>query len=364
MIYTGSNEILGIKLGDTDISAIYAGDLLIYPTTETGWSVEPSTIEMAASGGTEIITITSLSAWTITSSESWVTFSQNSGDSGRTTVEAIIASHQTSSVRTATITVTDGTNVSTIAVSQAKYISDLPSNTFVFNFNAKDYNTSTRTIPRTSGQTLAQDMVFKKTTYEPYSSVTSAITEYEDHIHFSGGTYAQFSFSNSASSPFNITTAKPNMTFIVKMWRDPDAATITPGTTVTQSDVLVNRGNKPNTFNWLARISPTNAYFHTKTTNAAVPSGVTWSSNPVIIVYRIKNKQVEVINITEGTKNTPFTPSYNGGTNRVTFFGQGYQSNATDVRNCIGGDFYWAYLSREALTDAQVQQVIDYNESK
>ena len=242
-------------------------------------------------------------------------------------------------------------------------MTSLPSNTFVFNFNAKDYNTSTRTIPRTSGQTLAQDMVFRKTIYEPYSSVTSAITKYDDHIHFSGGTYAQFSFSSSASSPFNITTANPNMTFVVKMWRDPDAASITPGTTVAQSEVLANRGNNPNTFNWLARISPTNAYFHTKTTNAAVPSGVTWSSNPVIIVYRIKNRQVEVINITEGTKNTPFTPSYNGGTNRVTFFGQGYQSDATDVRNCIGGDFYWAYLSRESLTDEQVQQVIAYNDS-
>ena len=103
MIYTGSNEILGIKLGNTDISAIYAGDLLIYPTTVTAWSVTPTQIEMASSGGTENIRIASLSAWTISSSESWITFSQNSGDSGRTTVVATIASHQTDSARTAMI---------------------------------------------------------------------------------------------------------------------------------------------------------------------------------------------------------------------------------------------------------------------
>ena len=121
MIYLGSNEIAAIKLGNTDISAIYAGDLLIWPTSVTGWSVTPATIEMEASGGTENITITSLSAWTITSSESWITFSQNSGDSGRTTVAATIASHTDSSARTATITVTDGTNVSTISVSQEAY---------------------------------------------------------------------------------------------------------------------------------------------------------------------------------------------------------------------------------------------------
>lgn len=118
MIYTGSNEILGIKLGDTDISAIYAGDLLIYPTTVTGWSVSPATIEAASNGGTEKIKIAALSAWTITSSESWVTLSQNSGDSGRTTVIATISSNNTLS-RTATITVSDGDQFSqAITVSQ------------------------------------------------------------------------------------------------------------------------------------------------------------------------------------------------------------------------------------------------------
>ena len=118
MIYTGSNEILGIKLGDTDISAIYAGDLLIYPTTVTGWSVSPATIEAVSNGGTEKIKIAALSAWTITSSESWVTLSQNSGDSGRTTVIATISSNNTLS-RTATITVSDGDQFSqTITVSQ------------------------------------------------------------------------------------------------------------------------------------------------------------------------------------------------------------------------------------------------------
>lgn len=121
MIYFADTELLGLKIGNTDISSVYAGDLLIWPTSVTGWSVEPATIEMASSGGTERIKIASLSSWTISSSESWVTFSQNSGDSGRSTVIATIASHQTDSARTATITVTDGTNISTISVSQEAY---------------------------------------------------------------------------------------------------------------------------------------------------------------------------------------------------------------------------------------------------
>ena len=118
MIYLGNGEIQNIYLGNAPIQGIYAGDLLIYPTTVTAWSVTPTTIEMASNGGTERIKIASLSAWTITSSESWITFSQNSGDSGRTTVIATIAAN-ISPARTATITVTDGTNTSTISVSQA-----------------------------------------------------------------------------------------------------------------------------------------------------------------------------------------------------------------------------------------------------
>ena len=118
MIYLGSNEILGIKLGNTDISAIYADDLLIYPTTVTGWSVSPSSFEVEKSGGSATVRITSLSSWTISSNESWITFSQNSGDSGRTSVVVTFGENQTGVERYGTITVTDGTNTSTINITQ------------------------------------------------------------------------------------------------------------------------------------------------------------------------------------------------------------------------------------------------------
>jgi hypothetical protein len=80
------------------------------------------------------------------------------------------------------------------------------------------------------------------------------------------------------------------------------------------------------------------------------------------MLYRVTNGVVEVKNLTEGLSNTPFSTTFNDGTNRLTFFGQGYQSVVTDIRNCVGGDFYWAYLSRESLTDAEVQQVVQFND--
>lgn len=118
MIYLGNGEIQNIYLGNAPIQGIYAGDLLIYPTTVTAWSVTPTQIEMVSTGGTEQIKIAALSAWTITSSESWITFSQNSGNSGRTTVIATVSANVSAS-RTATITVSDGDQFSqTISVSQ------------------------------------------------------------------------------------------------------------------------------------------------------------------------------------------------------------------------------------------------------
>lgn len=118
MIYFADTELLGLKIGDTDISSVYAGDLLIYPTTVTAWSVTPTVIAATSDGGTEKIKIAALASWTISSSESWITFSQNSGDSGRTTVTATIGNN-TSTSRTATITVTDGDQFTqAISVSQ------------------------------------------------------------------------------------------------------------------------------------------------------------------------------------------------------------------------------------------------------
>lgn len=118
MIYLGNGEIQNIYLGNTPIQGIYAGDLLIYPTTVTGWSVNPSSIKAEKSGGTATIRITSLSAWTISSNESWITFSQNSGESGRTSVIVSFEENETGEKRYATITATDGVNTSTVNVLQ------------------------------------------------------------------------------------------------------------------------------------------------------------------------------------------------------------------------------------------------------
>lgn len=118
MIYVGNNELPGVMLGNMEIPGIYVGDTLIYPTTITGLSVSPSQISVEKASGSTFMNIASLSAWTASSSEAWITLSQNTGDSGRTRVTLSYTENTGSSARTATITVTDGSETATTTVTQ------------------------------------------------------------------------------------------------------------------------------------------------------------------------------------------------------------------------------------------------------
>lgn len=118
MIYVGNNELPSVMLGNMEIPGIYVGDTLIYPTTITGLSVSPSQISVEKASGSTSINIASLSAWTASSSEAWITFSQNTGDSGRTRVTLSYTENTGSAPRTATITVTDGSETATTVLTQ------------------------------------------------------------------------------------------------------------------------------------------------------------------------------------------------------------------------------------------------------
>ena len=332
MIYTGSNEILGIKLGNTDISAIYAGDLLIYPTTVTGWSVNPTSFEVKAASGTVNIRITSLSAWTISSSESWITFSQNSGNSGRTTVMATYEENMGESDRTATITVTDGTNISTVSFLQTKP-AILPT-PFMFNYNAKEYDSSTRTFPKTEGQLFDEDLVL----------VGSPRAVYGDHLDMSNGSaYMGKEYSTNAENPFNRNSSNNSFTFIYK----------TSGFTSGSNNLF---GNRDIGYNYMVRGN----MLHTSQSGFL---SLTPSSYPEICLIRIyadgksERKFLDSNgNVLQSTSST--TISWGSETNGFSFFA-GYYNGGEK----FNATFYWMYCSLETLTDEEVKKVIEYNEN-
>lgn len=340
MIYLGDTEILGIKLGNSDIEAIYAGDLLIWPTSVTGWSVSPATIEMEARGGTENIRITSLSAWTISSSESWITFSQNSGDSGRSTVVATFSTYVGDTDRTATITVSDGTNTSTISVTQ-KHNAVLPSNTFLFNYNAKRYSSGVFT--KEPGQLYDYDIRLTN---------ASNVTDMGDYVQFNNNSYETRHYTAAADNPFNRSSADSTFTFIYKtsgysgqgdrkLFSNRQVGTLGQSKYDCHNYLIASNG----VFGFSRDFAPSN--------------------NPQYMVIRAFSdnsglrQEVDVDgNVLQSAATT--SVGWDSPSAGIGFFtgGNGY----TGSNECFRSGFYWMYCSNEALTDAEVLQVIKYNE--
>lgn len=225
-------------------------------------------------------------------------------------------------------------------------MANLPNKSFVFNYNAKNYNPSTFTIPNEEGATMDRDMVWTAMT----NTIRSQIEYYDDHLYIPSSAFSFFEFSTSGANPVNITNNTGNLTIIVK-WKNG-----------TQSgDVISNRCSIGGSYNWMVRASNVIS-FHTSTSNTAVPSAVTMTSSvTTTAVIRVSNRQVSIKNLTDNVSNTPFTPSYQTGSHILCFFA-GFANQDTHPNEFRNGDFYWAYASREILTDEEIQRVIDFNE--
>lgn len=232
-------------------------------------------------------------------------------------------------------------------------MANLPNKPFVFNYNARDYNPSTFTIPKTSGQTMDRDMVWSATT----TTVRNQIAFDEDHISVPLSAYSLFSFSTVEENPMNNTTSARAMTIIVK-FKTTDASK--------GPNLICNRGYNNyggDNYNWMMRIGASGISLHTANGNTSSSEVVTYTPGAVTTaVIRVNaNRQIEIKNLTDGFSNTPFTSAWLPGTRWFSFF-VWYGGNR--VSEPMSGDFYWCYASREVLTDEEIQQVVRYNESK
>lgn len=232
-------------------------------------------------------------------------------------------------------------------------MTSLPNKSFVFNYNARDYNPATFTIPKTSGQTMDRDMVWSATT----TTVRNQITSYDDHISVPLSAYSLFSFSTIEENPMNNTASAPAMTIIVKF----KTGDISKG-----PNLICNRGSGNSggdNYNWMVRTGVSAISLHTATSNTSSSEVVTYTPGAVTTaVFRVNaNRQIEIKNLTDGISNTPFTSTWKSGSRWFSYF-VWYGSNG--ISEPMSGDFYWCYASREVLTDEEIQQVVRYNDSK
>lgn len=212
----------------------------------------------------------------------------------------------------------------------------LPNVSYLCNYNADDFDESTQTFYRSeTGQTFDNDITLVG---------TGTATKTENYVSVPTTKYKTFSFANAASNPFNGWNNATGMsyTFIYKVrWNNASNA----------CNIISDRDNS--NINWCVRGN----IFHTSDGNFLK---FVASANPSTMVVRVDADANAERKCIETNQSATGTCSYGPQTSVVNFF-TGYANRATEPLN---GDFYWLYVSREYLTDAQVQQVIDYNENK
>ena len=206
-------------------------------------------------------------------------------------------------------------------------IATLPDVPFTVNYNAKNYDASTRTFAKTEGQLANTDVTVNGTltAHDGYVTVSRSsrgiISGYDDY--------------------FNRTNSTPNLTIISKQR--------------TEGQNCHMFANRSSSFNWMYR-----PYSNTLTLHGTYEQGsVAVTTQPVIESVRVNsNRRVTYNNYTDNTSSTAFDFNY-GSTNGSVALFAGYTNTNTEW---FVGDFYWIYMSQNTLTDEQVQEVINYNE--
>ena len=206
----------------------------------------------------------------------------------------------------------------------------LPDVPFTVNYNAKQYNASTKTLLKTEGQLADVDAVITggtPTVNDGYltiaSSTRATISGYQNY--------------------FNRSNSTPNLTIISKQRTDGS-----------NGHMFANRDSN---YNWMYR-----CYSNKLTLHGTSEQGyVAVTTQPVIESVRVdSNRFLTYNNYTNNTSSTYSSFNYGGTNSTATALFAGYASSSGEW---FAGDFYWVYMCQGTLTDEQVQQVIDYNEN-
>ena len=214
----------------------------------------------------------------------------------------------------------------------------LPDVSYLCNYNAVDFDDDLQTFYRSENtQSLNKDLT------RTYGSGTLALDGRKVAINSNWS--SAISYANASGNPFNINSNNQDLTVIYK-------AAPKSGTYDNQNNIIGNRGSNT-TYNWMVRVMS----FHN---SVGEQMQFTPSVSPQTIVIRVHNGDGERYCVESEQIATQTGMDFSKQAASVGFFA-GFGNAFTEP---FKGDFYWLYVSREVLTDAQVQQVIDYNEHK
>ena len=209
-------------------------------------------------------------------------------------------------------------------------IKTLPNVPFTVNYNAKNYDASTKTFAKTEGQLANTDV-----------TVSGTLTAHDGYVTVSGGSRGIIS---GYDDYFNRTNSTPNLTIISKQRTENDG----------NCHMFGNRTSS--NYNWMYR-----PYSHWLTLyGGSIEHGsVAVTTQPVIESVRVySDRSVTYNNYTDNTSNSLSGFNYGSPNGSVALFAGSTNSSG----EWFVGDFYWIYMSQSTLTDEQVQEVINYNE--
>lgn len=205
----------------------------------------------------------------------------------------------------------------------------LPSNSFMFNYNAKQYDSTTHTFPKAKGQLFDEDLTLNK-----------APNSYgDDYVYF--GNSGAYTGRTGTGDPFNRDSSNNTLTFIYK----------TSGWTTGDTNIFANRNQY---YNWMVRATK----FHCSNTILnLVPN-----SNPQICVIRINADGSSIKRFVDSNGTTLQSTSASTITWGNISNGFGFFAGYAYGNEKFQQTFYWMYCSMEALTDEEILKVIQYNE--
>lgn len=214
--------------------------------------------------------------------------------------------------------------------------------TFSVNYNAKQYNSSTMTLPKTDGQLVDVDAVFS-------GSPTIVDNSTSGYITYTGNPSARALLSGYQQY-FNRDSASPNLTIVAKARCTGEYLNM---------HLFANRGDG-STYNWMFRVY---SNFVTLHDGNGETGSISISPNSAdVFSARVSGSTITYNNWTSGTTSSEEGFSYGTPNNDGASMFNGFAQNEQGQEYFVG-DFYWIFIAQDTLTDAQIQNVINYNEN-
>ena len=211
----------------------------------------------------------------------------------------------------------------------------LPDVPFFFNFNAKDY--ADGVIPNADGAEFGENLIITPQSFNGDNIVA-------------GMDYFIKEYKTNADNPLN-RSGNDTLTIITKV----------NGIKGQTLHLFANRYTSG--YNYMLRVGGDNIWLHTLNINQTRSINVPFDfSQPNICTIRCLNDgygyaENYTTNEVGPMKETKWGSTVNG----FAILGGGEKSLG---ERFVGGTFYWIYVSKEQLTDEQIQQVINFNENK